>query len=134
MTAIVRRVLLLLTPPLLSLWAIFSLPLDAVSQALILAATSGAFAFVVLFAALAPWWRSAEGRHMMALTVGLTALGASSLIRRAWGEWPAYDETVTAIYALLAWELWRRVALLVKAQIQKRRSDYDEVISLPTEE
>lgn len=90
--------------------------LELVSLLLIVAATSGAVAFVVLYAVLAPWHKSREGRHMMALSFGLGALGVVSVLRRALDEWPGYDVTVTLIYALIGWELWRSVWLLIAAQ------------------
>lgn len=96
--------------------------LELVGLALIFTATSGALVFVVLYALLAPWWRTREGRHVMLLTLGLTALGLSSLSRRAVGEWPGYDLVVSAIYALIAWEMWLQVWLLITA---KRRRDAD---------
>lgn len=83
---------------------------------LIMWASAGAVTFVFLYGALAPWYTSREGRHMMALTLGLAALGTVSVLRRAIGEWPYYDQTVTGIYALLGWELWRRVYILITAQ------------------
>lgn len=83
---------------------------------LIVWATLGGWAFVILYGTLAPWHRSREGRHMMALTVGLTALGTLSVLRRWIGEWGFYDESVMLTFALIGWELWRRVYLLLSAQ------------------
>lgn len=101
---------------------------DYLEWPLIVAATMGALAFLITYTALADWWRSREGRHMFALTLGLAALGGVSVMRRAIGEWPYYDVTITVIYGLLAWELWRRVWLLLTAQgvIGRHCSDQKE--------
>ena len=90
--------------------------IDTFAFLLIMWASAGAVAFVFLYGALAPWYASREGRHMMTLTLGLAALGAVSVLRRSIGEWPYYDVSVMCIYALIGWELWRRVWLLVTAQ------------------
>lgn len=90
--------------------------IETISFLLIVWASAGAITFVFLYGVVAPWYSSREGRHMMALTLGLAALGTVSVLRRAIGEWSLYDETVMSIYALIGWELWRRVWLLITAQ------------------
>ena len=90
--------------------------IETISFLLIVWASAGAITFVFLYGAIAPWHASPEGRHMMTLTLGLAALGTVSVLRRAFGEWSLYDETVMGIYALIGWQLWLRVWLLVTAQ------------------
>lgn len=90
--------------------------IETITFLLIMWASAGAVTFVFLYGAIAPWYTSREGRHMMALTLGLAALGAVSILRRSIGEWPFYDVTVMGVYALIGWQLWRRVWLLLSAQ------------------
>lgn len=89
---------------------------DWLEYPLITAATVGAWAFLISYSVLAPWWQSKEGRHMFALTLALAALGTVSVLRRLIGEWDYYDITITIIYGAIGWELWRRVWLLFRAQ------------------
>ena len=90
---------------------------DFLAVALIFWATTGAVVFVALYAIVAPWYRSSEGRHMMVLTTGLASLGTVSLLVRVIGKWSYYDLTVLTIYLVIGWELWRKTALLMRAQI-----------------
>lgn len=83
------------------------------------AATS--LAFVVLYHLSAPWWRSAEGRHLMSFTASL-ALMLSWVSYRITvttpGPLPLSDEIVrTVVYALIAGLLLWRLALLWRRQI-----------------
>lgn len=94
---------------------------DFLEWPLIVAATLGALAFIVLYTVLANWWQTKAGRHLFALTLGLFALGSLSILRRVVGEWEYYDVMVTVIYGVLAWELWRRVLLLFQAQLPHRK-------------
>ena len=81
--------------------------------------------FCILYAVLAPWWQSGEGRHLMTFT---------AVIGTAFG-WIAYRQTISevrpaalsleipravilsALAALLVW----RLLLLLQAQTRKRR-------------
>lgn len=95
--------------------------IETLSVALIFAATSGAFAFVVIFGIFVPWWRTAEGRNLMVLVGGLSALGLLSLFRRVIDEGLIYEGFILVTYSILAWQMWRLVWLMVKAQISKGR-------------
>lgn len=82
-------------------------------------------AFCVMYALVAPWWRSGEGTHLMTFT---------AVIGVAFG-WIAYRQTVTviplrplgsevaravilgALALLLVW----RLLLLMRTQIRRRR-------------
>ena len=96
--------------------------LELIGLSMLFAGTSGALVFVVLYALLASWWRTREGWHVMMLTLGLAAFGLTTLLRQAVGEWSGYELTVSAIYAVIALDLWFQVWLLLTA---KRRRGTD---------
>lgn len=80
--------------------------------------TFGALSFVVLYATLAPWWRSIVGRHMMAFMVvlaGILSYGTVvpllglSLEQRLWSRVIAF----TLFGGVIWWRVWLVVALQV---------------------
>lgn len=88
-------------------------------------ALASSVAFCVTYAAVAPWWRSGEGTHLMTMT-GVLAVAFA---------WVAYRQTVStvplrplpteiarvAILGALAAVLVWRLLLLIRAQIRRRR-------------
>lgn len=99
---------------------------DTITVPLILAATLAAWVFCILYATLShnAWARSKQGRHLMGLSLGLAFLGTFSILRRVIGEWEVlggYDLHVTLVYAVLAYQLVNRCALLVLAHLKGER-------------
>jgi hypothetical protein len=82
--------------------------------AVIAVAAVPANAFPILYTFWKNWWRDEVSRHLVFLVVGLAALGDLALIRRTVGEFHWYDDAVVIVYAFVAYQLWRRMWLLVK--------------------
>lgn len=85
----------------------------------------GCVAFMILYQALAHWWRSPTGRHIMAsmasLFAALMLVGAESI---GWtdhfaDEWRRVAEIVviSSIVTLIAW----RIAMLLKSQLARHK-------------
>lgn len=78
--------------------------------------------FCLLYHLSAPWWRSAEGVHLMTFTAALAVIFGWLLFRNATathGRLGVGDEiTRTGVYGLVAGLLLWRVALLWRRQIQ----------------
>jgi hypothetical protein len=85
-------------------------------------AFAGTVLFVILYAILAPWWRSAHGRNVMLLTsvIGL-AFGLATGTILFGLEWPFRSTIRAIIYGLIAVAIWWRIALLIKDQISGRK-------------
>ena len=85
--------------------------------------TLGALSFVVLYGALAPWWRTVIGRHMMtfmAVLAGILLYGTVvpllglSLEQRLWSR--------VIAYILFGGVVWWRVGLMVVLQVENLRN------------
>lgn len=70
--------------------------------------------FVALYASWAPWWRSAEGRHLLTFTADLAALLDLALLRRWIGDHSWLTVCFVTLYAVMAGQLWWRFALLLR--------------------
>jgi len=72
-----------------------------------------AFTFCVLYTRYANWWRNPQGRHLFTLTAGIGGFAVVSLLARTVGtDWPGYDVLVMTLYAVMVYQLWRRIQLL----------------------
>jgi high-affinity Fe2+/Pb2+ permease len=79
--------------------------------------------FVVLYAILAPWQRTPEGRNIMAVMGTLFV----SLAYFAWavargGVPPFFYPIRASLFALMATFIGQRVIILIKAQVIRRRA------------
>jgi hypothetical protein len=89
------------------------------------AAMVSAVLFCILYALTAPWRRSAEGWHLMTMTatIGLAFIWVA--YRQATSHMPALPTATeakrTGLYTLLAAMLIWRLALLIRAQLWKRK-------------
>ena len=83
--------------------------------------TVGSVAFLVLYSLLARWWRSWIGRLVFSFmaVLALTFIFIASVI--VFGRYPAVDVIRPLIYLALMCVIWWFVAMLVKAQIYKRK-------------
>jgi hypothetical protein len=83
-----------------------------------------ASAFVVAYSVLAPWRRSEVGRHVMAFTASIGALGAYTVAVTVWPSGPvAIALRVTRVVLLLAIAglVVQRTRMLIRAQRNGRR-------------
>lgn len=78
--------------------------------------------FVAAYHLLARWYRSPEGRHLMAFTGCLNVFIAQWLAYRFWGDFPGRMELLFVTFAAGDVLLVQRVVLLVRAQLARRRS------------
>lgn len=81
--------------------------------------SAAAGAFVAAYAVLAPWRRSEIGRHVMAVTTAIGALGAYTVAITAWPSGPvAIGLRVARVLLLvaLAGLLVQRTRILIRAQ------------------
>ena len=92
--------------------------IDVVTTILAAAGFVPAVAFAVLYSRV-EWWRSPEGRHLMAMTLTLaTALGLILAVRVIGrGDWTV--PAALAVYTAIAWLMWHRFLLLIRAQWRK---------------
>lgn len=82
-----------------------------------------AIAFCGLYTAVAPWWRSSEGRHLMTFTavIGIAFGWIAFRMVTGFGS-PQWLEVVrVAILGALAVLLVWRLLMLIRAQIRRRR-------------
>lgn len=85
-------------------------------------AFAGTVLFVILYAILAPWWRSAHGRNVM-LLMGVLALLFTLIAGTVlFGvEWPFRPAIRVIIFGLVGLAIWWRIVLLIKDQISGRK-------------
>ncbi|WP_431781690.1 putative phage holin [Streptomyces chumphonensis] len=86
---------------------------NVLSSAALLAA---AVAFIVVYHVLAPWWRSREGRHLVAVAAVLGALGCYTVVITVWpgGGWLHAARAVIVLAG--AGLLVQRTVMVVAAQ------------------
>lgn len=102
--------------------------LHYLGDAAVWVATISSFAFCFLYAAIAPWRKTAEGWHLMTFTfiIGV-AFGWIAYRLVVAGPRPHFNTGTealrTAIYVALAAMLVWRLVLLIRAQIRSRRND-----------
>lgn len=82
--------------------------------AVVFAAAVPANLFPILYTCWKNWWRQEVPRHLTLLVLGLAALIDLAIIRRGWGEFPGYDQVCLVVYVLIAYQLYRRLWLLIK--------------------
>ncbi|MDK1473590.1 hypothetical protein QNO07_09180 [Streptomyces sp. 549] len=75
-----------------------------------------ALVFVVVYHVLAPWWRSAAGRHLMAVAVTLGLLGAYTVVITAWPECGWLRVARSVVVVVMAGLLVQRTVMVVRAQ------------------
>ena len=83
---------------------------------------AGATFFILLYGALAPWYRTPIGRNIMALMAVIAlATGLATVTITMGLEWPYRLALRALIWFLIATVVWWRVALLVREQILARK-------------
>ena len=87
---------------------------DGLSLGLIVAAAVPANLFPILYTVWKNWWHSSEARHLFFFVTGLAALIDLYLIRYFFGDFELYGLLRTTIYAVICYQLYRRLWLLVK--------------------
>lgn len=81
-------------------------------------AFAGWAVFALLYATMAPWWRSGIGRNMLALALVLAATLGLATVQLAWGvQWPARDWVRLAVFAAVASIGWWRSFILLTDQV-----------------
>lgn len=81
-------------------------------------AAAGWLLFTVLYATMAPWWRSAIGRNMLVLGGILAAVFLLISFQLLFGvEWPARAWIRFAIFSAVAGVGWWRLGILLSDQI-----------------
>lgn len=78
--------------------------------------------FLPLYALLARWWETSQGRYNMTLSIALAALAAPSLLRRFVGDYSFREVAVDVSLAIVALAVWWRLILLVRVQYLERRT------------
>lgn len=75
--------------------------------------------FVTLYARL-PWRRTAEGRHLMRMTTIMGVMFTASFVLNIAPLPPLWQAIVAlVVFSAMAFELWARVALLLRAQRER---------------
>lgn len=77
--------------------------------------------FAPLYAVLARWWETPQGRYNMTLSVALIALATPSLLGKIFGNYPARQYITDVALATVALAVWWRLFLLVRVQVVERR-------------
>lgn len=90
-------------------------------QVLITVAALSGLAFVVTYAVLAPWWRSAVGWNLMTMAVGLT-LAFSLVAARAWLGPLSIWVWIGAVLSITLALIHRTVLLIVEHRRARRRA------------
>lgn len=81
-------------------------------------AAAGWLLFTALYATMAPWWRSAIGRNMLALAATLAAVFLLVSVQILFGvAWPARDWVRLLIFGMVAGVGWWRLGILLTDQI-----------------
>lgn len=75
--------------------------------------------FVGLYLALAGWWRTPMGRHIMAFMLSATVTVGVRVSKTFLGEWSGYYTLRAMAFALVILTLGWRILLLIKAQIAR---------------
>jgi len=91
----------------------------ALSLALLIAGGLPATVFCILYASIAPWWRSPEGVHLFGFTATIAALLDLSAAVRLWGLFPGILAVSLILYAAVAVFMWQRLWLLIRAQYRR---------------
>lgn len=81
-------------------------------------AAAGWLLFTLLYATMAPWWRSPIGRNMLSLGAVLAAVFLLVAAQLAFGiEWPAREWVRAGIFTAVAVAGWHRLYVLLVDQI-----------------
>jgi hypothetical protein len=94
--------------------------LHQVGNAAIWTAFVAAAAFCAVYAAMAPWWKSSEGRHLMTFTAILAVAFGWLCLRLILGPIPVEIPRAVLLGALALSLIWRLV-LLIRNQMPGRR-------------
>lgn len=117
--------------------------INDVLVAVVFSASVPANAFPILYTWWKNWWWQEVPRHLTLLVTGIAALIDLAIVRRVWGEFGWYDEVCLVVYLLIAYQLYRRLWLLIKYNSPwgERREDRRErleagkiALTSPTEE
>jgi hypothetical protein len=89
-------------------------------------ATIAAVLFVATYGLSAPFWRSETGRNLMGLMSGIAIM----MVYFGWAIWSGgvphgLYPMRAVLFSLLAYFLWRRFIILVRAQLMSRREKRD---------
>jgi hypothetical protein len=94
-----------------------------IGSAAVWVALVASVAFCALYAAVAPWWRSGEGRHLMTFTavIGIAFGWIAFRMATGFGAQQWLEMVRAAILGALAVLLVWRLLMLIRAQIRRRR-------------
>lgn len=101
----------------------------------VFAAAVPANVFPILYTWWKDWWKGEVSRHLTLLVIGLAALTDLAIIRRIWGEFPGYEHACLVVYVLIAYQLYRRLWLLIKYNSpwgERREKDRDAKVTAET--
>lgn len=87
------------------------------------AAAASSLVFVLVYAVLAPWYRSATGRNIMFVMATLAGAMCYFAVAIAFGVapgiWPVRAILFTLLFSAITW----RIVLLLRAQLGARREE-----------
>ncbi len=84
--------------------------------------TLSVLGFVLLYASLAPWWRTPIGRNIMALAVAHLLVFALISANLIWGlDWAGRQGVRVATFATIGLIFIWRAAILVREQARARK-------------
>ena len=85
---------------------------------------TAAWAFVIGYTILAPWWRTRMGRHLFSFGAMVAGLLTLILVTTLLGhDFPGRPWVRLCAYGVLAVMLWRHVWMLVTSQTKAPRRD-----------
>ncbi|WIM97713.1 hypothetical protein ACTOB_001261 [Actinoplanes oblitus] len=102
-----------------------------VANVMVLATLAGALTFVITYARLAPWRSTPVGRNVMSLMAVIVIVSTLAAANLLFGlDWP-YRDTIRALsWGSIAAIIWRRVALVVRAQTLPGRHEQRSLVAV----
>lgn len=101
------------------------LDVETVATILRVEAAVVAWVFVARFSRVT-WWRTDEGRHLMAFTVLVALFMTFASTVSIFGPYPGIDLVALGLYGLLVTMLWDRNLLFSHAQHDADTASHDE--------
>lgn len=105
--------------------------LDTIGDASYIVMIIGANLFVVLYSALARFWRSESGWHIFSFMLMIALILDHSAVSLIFGAYPGRGWARAILYPLFALVLLWRVFILFKVQVMKRVSTSEYEIDKP---
>lgn len=94
--------------------------LDGIGDAGYISAVIGANLFVILYSALARFWRHVEGWHIFSFMLVIALIMDHSAILVAFPKYPGYQWVRAFLYPALGAVIFWRVIILLHVQVNKR--------------